>query len=134
MQILPCARPTDHLETAPLTDLSVHMDVTAEELTAFWCGDEGYYLRAVDAAGVESWFSVQVQEVVEPEPTACEAADLSARLASVLPLATGRATFPVGSSGRTVYRVWRTRSADSQGQGRTKIRAVRAGRSRRLPA
>lgn len=134
MQFLPCARPTDSLEIAPLTDMSVHMDETADSLHAFWSGDDAYYVCAVDQAGAEAWYRIQAEATSEAVATATEAAELSAQLASILPLATGCATFPVGSSGRTVYRVWRTRSADNQGQSRTKIRAVRAARSRRLPA
>ncbi len=114
--------------------MSIHMGAMADSVHAFWGGDDAYYVCAVDQAGAEAWYRIQAEATNELAATETEAAELSAQLASILPLATGCATFPVGSSGRTVYRVWRTRSADSQGQGRTKIRAVRAGRSRRLPA
>lgn len=132
MQIQPCARPTDQLETAPLTDLSVHMGFVPEALSAFWGGDDAYYIRAVDASGEELWFCTSVDMDSGSAPTATEAASLTAQLATVLPLAAGRPTFEVGSAGRTVYRVWRTPSATNG--SRTKIRAVRAARSRRLPA
>ena len=132
MQILPCAAPTETLENAPLTDMSVHMPVPVADLQAFWGTDDRYYLRAQDATGAESWFIGNVEAAGEALVSADEAALFTAQLATVLPLAAGKPAFAIGSAGRTVYRVWRTQTADNQ--GRTKIRAVRAGRSRRLPA
>jgi hypothetical protein len=54
-------------------------------------------------------------------------------MADILPLGVGRIAFPVGSSGRRVYRVWRA-SSDTPRSARTRIRGVLAGRSRRRPA
>lgn len=62
---------------------------------------------------------------------------MGALLADIIPLGGHTVTFPVGSTGRRVYRVWRGakgRSAKGTAGGRTKILGVRAARSRRLPA
>ena len=132
MQIIPCSAPTDSLEPAPLTDLSIHMGMDAADLSAFWSGDDAYFVRASVVGQVDQWFQVAAEACITDELSDAERITLGAQMASVLPLSAGRVQFPVGSAGRTVYRIWRTRSADNQ--GRTKIRAVRAGRSRRLPA
>lgn len=131
MQIQPCSAPIENLEPAPLTDMSIHMGLDQSVLSAFWGGDDAYYVRAAGAAGApDQWFQVAREASQENSLSTEELLKLGDLMASVLPLSAGRVAFPVGSSGRTVYRIWRTESA----QGRTKIRAVRAGRSRRLPA
>lgn len=132
MQILPCAAPIDSLESAPLTDMSLHISVSAAQLSAFWGANDRYYLRALDETGAEQWFEGALNETTASDMSATEAAELTRQLALVLPLATGKPAFAVGSSGRTVYRVWRTQTADNR--SRTRIRAVRAGQSRRQQA
>ena len=132
MQILPCPAPTDSLEPAPLTDLSIHMGMDAADLSAFWSGDDAYLVRASIAGQADAWYQVAGEAITTDELSEADRMSLGQQMASVLPLSTGHVQFPIGSAGRTVYRIWRTRSADNQ--GRTKIRAVRAGRSRRLPA
>ncbi len=132
MQITPCSAPTDRLEPAPLTDLSIHMGVDTADLSAFWSGDDSYLVRATVAGQADQWFHVAAEDVLTNELSEAERLALGQQMASILPLSTGHVQFPAGSGGRTVYRIWRSRTADSQ--GRTKIRAVRAGRSRRLPA
>ena len=132
MQIRSCPAPTDSLEPAPLTDLSIHMGMDAADLSAFWSGDDCYLLRATVVGQADRWFHVGAEDALTNELSEAERIVLGKQMASVLPLSTGHVQFPVGSGGRTVYRIWRSRTADSQ--GRTKIRAVRAGRSRRLPA
>ncbi|MGV3709952.1 MAG: hypothetical protein ACO1Q7_14045 [Gemmatimonas sp.] len=132
MLIQPCPAPTDSLEPAPLTDLSIHMGVSADELTAFWAGDEAYVVRARVAGSDDQWYSVEAETTAENPLTEAERVALGQQMASILPMSTGRVAFPVGSNGRTVYRIWRSIGANNQ--SRTKIRAVRAARSRRLPA
>jgi len=132
MQIRPCPAPIDCLEPAPLTDLSIHMGTDAADLSAFWSGDDAYLVRATVAGQADQWFHVAAEDVLTNELSEAARITLGQQMASVLPLSTGHVQFPVGSGGRTIYRIWRSRNADSQ--GRTKIRAVRAGRSRRLPA
>lgn len=131
MQIIPCSHPTDLLEPAPLTDMSIHMGLETASLSAYWGGDDAYYVCAAGSEGQQDqWFQVAGEASLSPSMTAEELVALSDKMASVLPFSAGRVAFPVGSAGRTVYRIWRTAGAE----GRTKIRAVRAARSRRLPA
>lgn len=131
MQIQPCSAPIETLEPAPLTDMSIHMGMDQSVLSAFWGGDDAYYVRATGTEGSQDqWFQVACEESTDHSMSTEELLQLGELMSSVLPLSAGRVAFPVGSSGRTVYRIWRTESA----RGGTKIRAVRAGRSRRLPA
>ena len=132
MQIRPCPAPTDSLEPAPLTDLPIHMGLDAADLSAFWSGDDAYLVRVAVAGLPDKWLQVTAEDAVANELSEAERIRLGQQMASILPLSAGHVQFPVGSGGRTVYRIWRSRTADRQ--GRTKIRAVRAGRSRRLPA
>ena len=132
MHIRPCPAPTDTLEPAPLTDLSIHMGMGHAKLMAFWSGEDAYLVRAAVAGQADQWFRVAAEDAIPNELSDADRVVLGRQMASVLPLSVGHVQFPVGSGGRTVYRIWRSRTADSQ--GRTKIRAVRAGRSRRLPA
>lgn len=108
------------------------MGLDAHSLSAFWSGDDGYVVRATAPNGDEIWFQVVAEADTANDLCEQERLRLGALLASVLPLGTGRVAFPVGSSGRTVYRIWRTVSEGNS--GRIRIRAVRAARSRRLPA
>lgn len=132
MQFLPCPAPTDSLEPAPLTDLSVHMGDASAEYSAFWVGDDAYVVCARTAGQPEQWFHIDAEMAPASPLSEAERLALSTEMANILPMSTGRVAFPVGSNGRTVYRIWRSPSADHQ--GRSRIRAVRAGRSRRLPA
>ena len=107
------------------------MGLDQSELSAFWVGEDAYYLCVTGRTGQQDqWFQVAGEEITDNSMTTEELIKLGEQMASVLPLSAGRVAFPVGSAGRTVYRIWRTAGAE----GRTKIRAVRAARSRRLPA
>ncbi len=108
------------------------MGTGCADLSAFWSGDDAYFVRASVPGHDDQWFQVAAEATLTDELTETDRLALGKQMASVLPFSTGRVQFPVGTAGRTVYRIWRSRSADNQ--GRTKIRAVRAGRSRRLPA
>jgi hypothetical protein len=132
MQILACAAPTDALEAAPLTDLSLHIGDDGVRLTAFWSGDNGYFVRAESLDGAQEWFQITAEPSAPSLLSTQELERLGAMMASVLPLGAGRVAFPVGSTGRTVFRIWRTRGAGAS--AKTRIRGVRAARSRRLPA
>lgn len=102
------------------------------KLAAFWAADDRYMVRAEGATGTQ-WYCMDVEPVgVEPVSEAARAA-IGALMADIIPMGGGRVAFPVGSTGRTVFRVWRSRSA-SERPARTRILAVRAARSRRLPA
>jgi hypothetical protein len=131
MQILPCDAPTEPTEPAPLTDLPFHMAEDVVSVTAFWGGEEAYYVRAEDVSGAEQWYRVVAETVLEHVPSAQELEEIGRLMSKVLPLGPGRVAFPTGSSGRVVYRIWRTRGAAA---ARTRIRGVRAARSHRLPA
>ena len=100
-------------------------------LSAFWAADDRYYVKAEGEAGTQ-WFCLDDNVALEPsEESAREA--IGQLMSSIIPLGGGRVAFPVGSTGRTVFRVWRSRQASDR-PARTRILAVRAARSRRLPA
>ena len=132
MQIVACAPPTGPVEAAPLTDLALHIGSAASVIEAFWVGDEAYCVRVAEPDGQLRWFRISSPVSADCPMAAEEQMRLGALFATVLPLGPGRVAFPVGTSGRVVYRVWRSRGAGVN--GRTKIRGVRAARSRRLPA
>lgn len=130
MKVVPCEAPTGSLEPAPLTSLPMGLDDVEMRLEAFWGDDDSYLLRGVQA-GETSWFRI------DAEPLASEVDDetrraMGALLANVTPIGGGRVPFPVGTAGRTVFRVWRANGAART--GRTRILGVRAARSRRRPA
>ncbi|MFN8718929.1 MAG: hypothetical protein ACK5XT_11475 [Gemmatimonas sp.] len=105
------------------------------QLSAFWTADDRYVLRFEGTEGA-SWYAIAAVDAAAP--TAADANDDARRLwgmllADIIPLGGGRVAFPVGSSGRRVYRVWRA-AKGTPGAGRTRILGVRAARSRRLPA
>ena len=133
MQVVACAAPSGHLEPAPITSLPFAQNVDGAELTAFWGSDDDYYLCA-QAAGdkVEQWYRIDADMTVAPESTVEERLAISRLMADITPIGGGRVAFPIGSSGRRIYRVWRSGSAARS--GRTRILAVRAARSRRQPA
>ena len=133
MLVVPCQPPRGQIEPAPMT-LLASLEDGGKGYSAFWSGDD--YLVKRDG----EWFRI------EPE-VALEAVDEEARIRmgelamSIIPLGPGRVAFPVGSGGRTVYRVWRERrradgaeAADSSRGRRIRILGVRAGRSLRRPA
>lgn len=130
MNVVACAAPQGLIEPAPLTSMSmVDADATAT-LTAFWSADDRYYVRAESGRDTQ-WFCLE-NDLGSAEPTA-DAVAAGRMLASIIPMGGGRVAFPVGSTGRTVFRVWRSRQGGDR-PARTRILAVRAARSRRLPA
>jgi hypothetical protein len=128
MRMVACAAPIGSIEPAPLTSLPISGVNERTRLTAFWAGDDAYYVRVEQDREEPSWYRVQSEEwsAVDIQPVAMSLGN------DVISLGAGRVAFPAGSSGRTVYRVWRSRG--SSRLGKTRILAVRAGRSRRLPA
>jgi hypothetical protein len=108
-------------------------NVKESKLVAFWGGDDDYYLCAqTGVEGVEEWYRIEADMTGATEYTVEERVAISRLMGDITPIGGGRVAFPVGSSGRRVYRVWRSGSAARS--GRTKILAVRAARSRRQPA
>ena len=131
MQILACAAPIGAVEPAPLTDMPLHIGEGDTVLSAFWSSADAYLLRADNADGSQAWYEITAEPTAEQSLSVEELEALGAMMSTVLPLGFGRVAFPVGSTGRTVFRIWRTRGA---GAAKTRIRGVRAARSRRLPA
>jgi hypothetical protein len=156
MLVVACPAPSGPLDPAPLTSLPLGIDGTANGVRAFWNADDAYFVCVTGAdasAGRDQetagqWFQLSAEQDTGAERTAAEqraADDDRARAArqflDVIPMGGGRVAFPIGSTGRTVYRVWRskrTATADSAGTERparrTRILGVRAGRSLRRPA
>jgi hypothetical protein len=135
MHVVPCAAPSGTIEPAPLTSLPFHAEPEHCEVAAYWSDDDEYYLRAGSGCEDSRWFRIDAGTGAESGTDVTDEGSrftLGTLLASVHPIGGGRVPFPVGSTGRTVFRVWRGRNGD--GTGRTRILAVRAGRSRRLPA
>ena len=134
MIVVACPAPDCSLEPAPITSLPVASIVGDTALSAFWGSDDAYYLMAsddADGANTASWFRIHAAETA-PEVSQEERVAIGKLMANITPIGGGRVAFPVGSSGRRVYRVWRTGAAASG--GKTRILEVRAARSRRLPA
>jgi hypothetical protein len=134
MHVVAIDAPIGPMELAPITSLPIHIEVGADRISAFWTDDDRYVVRSEGAAGV-SWYRIDAEMGAELD--AGESASLEAKralgalLADIIPLGGGRVAFPVGSTGRRTYRVWRGAKGTA---GRTKILGVRAARSRRLPA
>lgn len=120
------------MEPAPLTSLPiVAFDDGSAQLSGFWASDDSYYVRARNASGANRWFRIESGEADED----CSDGALDAGVAAMVAdggARNGGVACPPGSTGRTVFRVWRAKGADRL--GRTRILGVRAGRSRRLPA
>jgi hypothetical protein len=134
MHVVACDAPIGPMEPAPITCLDIHTDVAGDRLSAFWTADDRYVLRADGESGVR-WFAIDdaaATHVVEPQPSEEERRAIGAMMCEIIPLGGGRVAFPVGSTGRRVYRVWN--SPKGAAAGRIRILGVRAGRSRRLPA
>ena len=131
MHVVACSAPIGNIEPAPLTSLPIHTGEHADRMTAFWSHDD-QYLVCVDGAAGATWYRIEPEA---PAPASDEETRVAigAMMADILPLGAGRIAFPIGSSGRRVYRVWRSYTDANKG-GRTRILEVRAGRSRRLPA
>ena len=133
MHVVACAAPSGSLEPAPLTSLPIDLTVGNTELTAFWGGDDDYYLCAAsEVEGAEQWYRIESGAIEVSESTLEERMAIAKLMESITPIGGGRVAFPVGSSGRRFYRVWRSGAAATS--GRTRILAVRAARSRRQPA
>jgi hypothetical protein len=133
MNVVACAAPSGHLEPAPITSLPFAQNVKDSGLQAFWGTDDDYYLHTPSGVeGAEQWYRIDADMTEAPESTVEERVAISRLMADITPIGGGRVAFPIGSSGRRVYRVWRSGSAARS--GRTRILAVRAARSRRQPA
>ena len=130
MLVVACAAPLGSIEPAPLTSMPLGISASVSGLAAFWASDDNYFVRAESADGT-TWYRIESEPLPETGDDATRHA-MAALLADVTPIGGGRVAFPLGSSGRTVYRVWRSQSTGAA--ARFKILAVRAARSRRLPA
>ena len=136
MHVVPCNAPLGTIDPAPLTSLPIHIGMDSDRMTAFWSNDDQYLVRVEGDAGT-AWYRIEAEASLPATDEAARVA-IGAMMADILPLGTGRIAFPVGSSGRRVYRVWRASRGGANGQtkasGRTRILGVLAGRSRRRPA
>ena len=134
MHVIAIDAPIGPMELAPITSLPIHNHVAADRISAFWTDDDRYVVRSEGAEGV-CWYRIDTGTGTDTESDMHASFEarraLGALLADIIPLGGGRVAFPVGSTGRRVYRVWR---ATVGGAGRTRILGVRAARSRRLPA
>ena len=135
MHVIPCEAPIGPVESAPITSLALHMDLPGDRMEAFWTAADDYVVRVVGALGVQ-WYRIDLGLTAPDLAAEAEAesrkAALGALMADIIPLGGHTVAFPVGSTGRRVYRVWR--GAKGSAGSRTRILGVRAGRSRRLPA
>jgi hypothetical protein len=130
MNVVSCAAPQGMIEPAPLTSMALAEADDSAQLDAFWAADDRYYVRAESQGGVR-WYCLDADSLpAEPSEAAVAAGQM---MTSIIPMGGGRVAFPVGSTGRTVFRVWRSRRGGDR-PARTRILAVRAARSRRLPA
>ncbi len=137
MHVTPVAAPNGHMDPAPVTSLPIHNGEAAAQVRAFWTADDQYVLCIEDGSGTAAWYRIAAEgeESAGAAPaTEAERLTMGALLADIIPLGGHTVTFPVGSTGRRVYRVWRGAKGNGNATGRTKILGVRAARSRRLPA
>jgi len=139
MYVVACNAPLGSIDPAPLTSLPIHMGLDSDRMTAFWTSDDQYLVCVEGTAGT-AWYRIEAEAAAPASDEATRVA-IGAMMADILPLGAGRIAFPVGSSGRRVYRVWHASRGAAKGgtqgaskAGRTRILGVRAGRSRRLPA
>jgi hypothetical protein len=130
MRIHPCNAPSGDLESAPITSLPLGSIVGNSEVSAFWGEDDAYYVKA-ERSDVTQWYRWENESVEETSRDVAERLAIGKMMSSIIPIGGGRVAFPIGSTGRRVYRVWRT---GSEAGSRTTIREVRVGRSRRQPA
>jgi hypothetical protein len=130
MNVVRCEAPIGSLEPAPLTSLPMAFGDVDSCISAFWAADDSYLVRVGEAEAATWWcFEAPTADVATDES---ERRAMGAMLSGITAIGGGRIPFPVGSTGRTVFRVWRANGADRT--GRTRILGVRAARSRRLPA
>lgn len=143
MQVVPCRAPIGPLEPAPLTCLDLGLPLRGATVSAFWNVEEAYYVRidGCDQADpdVLGWYRIEAGYVTgsQPDGELERWASAALELLDVIPIGAGRVAFPIGSTGRTVYRVWRTKGQRADGARsarRTRILGARAGRSLRQPA
>lgn len=135
MNVVACAAPAGPIEPAPITSLPLDGIVGNRQVSAFWAADEAYYLLAQPQAGAfedAQWFRVEAGDEGKSDENMDERVAIATLMSTIFPIGGGRVAFPVGSTGRRFYRVWRT--SGSAAKTRTRILEVRAGRSRRLPA
>lgn len=131
MNVVACAAPVGSLEPAPLTSLPLGLDGVETQIDAFWASDDAYLVR-VSGGNLASWFRIDAELTPDAVTDDAERARAAAMLSDITPIGGGRVAFPIGSTGRTVFRVWRGGGCDRT--GRTRIRGVRVARSRRRPA
>jgi hypothetical protein len=135
MRVIACPAPLGAIEPAPLTSLplpELHAEIGG--LSAFWAADDEYYMCSDGARGPARWFRIETGATSD---LASDAARVRARWDSGDDAIIGHVGPRRGGdgapAGRTVFRVWRGgRGTDHP--GRTRILAVRAARSRRMPA
>jgi hypothetical protein len=141
--VTPVAAPNGHMDPAPVTSLPIHNGEAATQVRAFWTADDQYVLCIEDASGSSAWYRIAAESEErsgDAPATESERLAMGALLADIIPLGGHTVTFPVGSTGRRVYRVWRGAKGHTKSQTkgnvarRTRILGVRAARSRRLPA
>lgn len=132
MQLVACDAPSGPTESAPITSLAINMAWQDTKFDAVWTEDGQYRLKT-ECDGLVTWYRVDPQNETTDLVSDEKRLELGALLADVIPMGGGRVAFPLGSTGRRVYRVWRS-SGKASTSSRTKILGVRAGRSRRLPA
>jgi hypothetical protein len=130
MHVVAIDAPVGQMEPAPITSLPIHTDMRGDQLSAFWTAEDLYVVRAEGTDGVQ-WFRIDAEPLAQGTASDAERLALGALLADIIPLGGGRVAFPVGSTGRRVYRVWRGAKGTT---GKIRILGVRAARSRRLPA
>ncbi len=130
MHVVSCTAPLGPMEPAPLTSMTLGVAEAGSQFDAFWLSDDSYVVRATALAGT-AWFRIDAEPLSDASDDETRLA-MAALLANVTPIGGGRVPFPVGSTGRTVFRVWRANGAART--GRTRILGVRAARSRRQPA
>ena len=129
MLFVQCAAPSGAVQAAPLTSMPLGLREGHGTATAFWLEDDSYRVR-VEGVDATSWYRIDADlRDDEPADQAARLA-LSNFLANVTSIGRGHVAFPVGSSGRRVYRVWR----GNRDLARTRILAVRVAQSRRRPA
>src|SRR5688500_7366715 len=101
MQVVPCPAPLGALEPAPLTCLPLSLELGAATATAYWSGDDDYYV-CVDGGleagpAVRSWYrfanEMAPTQVLSPEETDRRAAE-ARQMLDVIPMGCGQVAFP----------------------------------------
>lgn len=131
MHLLPCSPPNQLRESAPITSVNLHTLGESGAVSAFWDAADDYVVCITPADGsAPQWFR-GVMEPVVPTESEAERLRIAALMAGILPLGHGRVRYPVGSSGRMVFR---GRRGGTRGEARTTVLGARAARSHRRPA